>query len=147
MLVGPQVGLDADRADRQNLGLDAELAGRRLDFRDHALEIGGVGGARSAEKPDTQSGPGEGVVPDHVPVQAEPLAELPHFDFVKLGQRLDDAALLDHLLDQRHAVVVRLDGVRALGAAGLDGVRVDRALAQQMAVDAQPPWPPARRPR
>ena len=41
-------------------------------------------------------------------------------------------------LDDGHAVVVGLDRVGALGAAGLDRVGVDGALAEQVALDAQP---------
>ena len=55
----------------------------------------------------------------------------------KRGQGFHHLALLDHAVDDRHAVVVGLDDVGAFGAAGLDGVGVDGALAQQVVLDAQ----------
>jgi hypothetical protein len=71
------------------------------------------------------------VAPEHVGGDLQRLAQLAHLGLVQLADRLDDAALGDQLLDDRHAVVMGLDHVRALGAAGLDRVGVDGALAEQ----------------
>lgn len=45
--------------------------------------------------------------------------------------------LVDHLLDDGDAVVVRLDDVRPLRATGLDGVGVDRPPAQLEGTEPQ----------
>ena len=59
---------------------------------------------------------------------AQLFAQRANLHLVQLGEGLDDLARGDHFLDQRHPVVMGLDGVRPLGAAGLDGVGVDGAL-------------------
>ena len=65
-------------------------------------------------------------------------AELPHLDLVEVREGLNDAPGGDHLLDERDPVVVSLDDPRAACAPGLDRVRVDRTLSEQVVVDSQP---------
>jgi hypothetical protein len=109
-------------------------ATRGLDL----VEVGAVLSPVEQSSRTPRPGPGTGGA-RAARADAERSPELAHLDLVEVGERLDDAPGRDHLLDHRHAVVVRLDGVGALRAAGLDGVGVDGALAQQVRLDAEPP--------
>ena len=62
--------------------------------------------------------------------QAQLAAQQAHLVLVQLAQGLDDEAAVDHLLDFRHAVVVRLDERRVFRSAAFDGVGIDRPLHQ-----------------
>src|SRR4030081_1986256 len=57
-------------------------------------------------------------------------SDLANLALVEPGERLDDAAVIDQLLDAGHAIVMGLDEVGLGRAARFDGVWVNCALAQ-----------------
>ncbi len=132
LLVGAEVGLHADRAQRQDHAVQSGGPDDRVDRRLRSRGIVGCGrGAVGAQQAHAEPGPREGVTPEQGGVDAELLSELADLDLVQVVQRLDHLSRRDHLLDNRHAVVVGLDDVGASGPAGLDAIGVDGALAEQ----------------
>jgi hypothetical protein len=85
----------------------------------------------------------EGMALHHLGGQAEFQADGAHLVLEQLAQRLDQLQL--HVLGQAADVVVALDDVRLAGlaAGGLDHVRIDGALGEE--VDALDAWRPLRR--
>src|ERR1700736_4719081 len=57
-------------------------------------------------------------------------ADLANLIFIKRGQRLDDPARLDQLLNSGNSVVMGLDDIRSRGAARFDGVGIDGSLPE-----------------
>ena len=82
-----------------------------------------------ADDPDAEAGARERVPPDDLGGQAELLADQPHLVLEQGAQRLDQLEL--EVVGQAADVVVGLDVGRALAAAGLDHVGVERALHQE----------------
>src|SRR5204863_8596962 len=91
-----------------------------------------------AEDADPEARARERVAVEELLGDAERPRELPDLDLVELAERLDDAPLADHLLDDGHAVVVRLDDVGALRPTGLDRVGVDGPLAEHELREVEP---------
>lgn len=97
----------------------------------------GVGGAEQvetllghlADDPDTEAGARERLALDDLVRQAELLADHPDLVLEQLAQRLDELEL--QVLGEAAHVVVGLDVRGAGAAAGLDHVRVERALDQE----------------
>ncbi len=85
-----------------------------------------------ADDPDRQARAGERVPVDHRLGQAEREAELADLVLEQRPQRLDQREL--QVVRQPADVVVRLDVRRPGTAAGLDDVRVERALDQELDV-------------
>src|SRR5262249_47834202 len=134
--VGALVTLDTDRADRRQDGealpelaveagtaplLERDAAGAGEDLEPFPRAL--------ADDPDRQAGAGERVAPDHRLRQPELFPHSPHLVLEQRPERLDE--LHRHVLGEPADVVMRLD-LRgdALGAAGLDHVRVERPLAE-----------------
>ena len=78
---------------------------------------------------DRQAGAGEGLAPDQPLGQAELGADRAHLVLEQRPQRLDELEL--QVVGQAADVVVGLDRRRARAAAGLDHVRVERALHEE----------------
>src|SRR5437016_3012121 len=90
-----------------------------------------------ADDPDREARPRERLAPDHALRHPELLADAPHLVLEEQPQRLDELHL--HVGRQPADVVVRLDRLGdAVGAAGLDHVRVERSLDEPADV-AEPP--------
>ena len=131
VLVGAQVRLHADRADRQRHAPPARAPARppRRPARSRRAPRGPPD--RRAQQPHAQArarGTGGARA-----CRAGSPSIAPSSRTSTLYRSASGSTTLpcgDHLLDDRHAVVVGLDGVGALGAAGLDGVGVDGALAR-----------------
>ena len=84
-----------------------------------------------ADDPHAEAGPGERLAPHHLVGQAELDAEAADLVLEQVAQRLDQ--LQRHVLGQPADVVVALDhGGRAVGAAALDEVGVQRALDEEL---------------
>src|SRR5579884_478170 len=83
-----------------------------------------------AETPDGKSGPWKRVPREKAVRYANLASDLAHFVFVERSERLDNAARFNQRLNAGHAIVMRLDQIRLGGSAGFDGVRINRALAQ-----------------
>ena len=90
-----------------------------------------------ADDPDGQPRAGERVPPDDRGGQPELLADGADLVLEQGPQRLDQPEL--QVVGQPADVVVALDVGRALAAAGLDHVRVERALDQELDVAGSPP--------
>ncbi len=122
----------------------------RQGLRDAAVEAGGfdlvdqdfVGGSEDfetfgrdfAQDADAQAGAGEGVTPDDVFGQAQVLADDADLVFEEVAERLHQ--LEAELGGQAADVVMELDvgGGIAVLVAGLDDVRVERALGEEFGV-------------
>ena len=96
-----------------------------------AQRIGG-GLGDLAQDAHTEARARERVAVHHLGGQAEFEADAAHFVFEQLAQRLDQLQL--HVLGQATDVVVALDDMRlaGLGAGGLDDIRVDGALREEL---------------
>src|SRR5262245_31762305 len=75
-------------------------------------------------------GTGEGLPPDDLRRQAELLTEAAYLVLEQRAQRLDQPEL--QVVGQAANVVVRLDVGRTGATAGLDDVRVERALYEEL---------------
>ena len=98
----------------------------------------------AADDPDRQAGPREGLAPDEPLGHPELGADGPHLVLEQRAQRLDELEL--EVVRQPADVVVRLDRRRAGAPAGLDDVRVDRALDEVVARPRRASPPRPRRP-
>ena len=89
-----------------------------------------------AHDADGQAGAGERLTPDHVVRHAQLLTDPAHFVLEEHAQRLNQAAdeFRAHIGRQTADVVVRLDDRAALDRAGLDDVRINRALGEEFYV-------------
>ena len=83
-----------------------------------------------ADDADAEPGPGERLAPDDLRRQAELLADPAHLVLEQRAQRLDQREL--QVVGQAADVVVGLDVRGAGAAAGLDDVRVERALHEEL---------------
>ncbi len=138
MAVGPSVALHAHAADvreQDNRALpDLAVEAGRREF----LAGDGVGLAQQvepllrhlADDADAQAGTREGLTLDDLVRQAELLSDHPDLVLEQLAQRLDQLEL--EVFRQAADVVVGLDVRRAGPATGLDHVRVQRALHQEL---------------
>ena len=132
--VGALVALHADRADvgqdaerLPQLAVQAGLADLVLqDVVGVAQEVQALLGRLAADDADRQAGAGERLAPDEALGQAELGADGADLVLEERAQRLDEVEL--QVVGQAADVVVRLDRRRAGAAAGLDDVRVERAL-------------------
>ena len=137
MGIGPPIALHPDAAQRQHVKLQAECRGHLLRLGDQT----GIGVLRArllaAQHPNRQPRPRERMPPDQVVWQPERFAQGAHFVLVELIERLNDLALGQKPLDDADAIVVRLDDRCVFRAARLNGIRVERPLAQQPLVRVQ----------
>src|SRR4030095_6095178 len=96
------------------------------------LRVTPPGGALScAQVANGQAGTGERLLFDQLCGKAERAADLAHPLPVKLRQRVANLPRLDAPHQLGDTVVVRLDERGFLRSAGLDGVRINRALPEQ----------------
>src|SRR5216684_3177435 len=91
------------------------------------LQLGGLLGTQTA---DCQSGSGKWMAVQILVGDAELGADLAYLVLVERRERLDDAAVVDQLLDTGYSVVMGLDEIGLGRAAGFDGVGINGALAE-----------------
>ena len=104
----------------------SSLAGDRVGLAQDVEPLAGD----LADDPDAEAGAGERVPADDLRRQAELLADLADLVLEQRAQRLDQLEL--EVVGQAADVVVGLDVRGAGAAAGLDDVRVERALDEEL---------------
>ena len=135
--VGAAVALDADRADvgqqhdrhlpdvAVQAGAGELLAGDRVGLAEDVEALAGD----LADDPDAEAGAGERLAVHDLGGQAELLADQADLVLEQGAQRLDELEL--EVVGQAADVVVGLDVGGARSPAGLDDVRVERALDEE----------------
>ena len=147
MPVGAAIALHAHRAHvgEQHDGalpdLGVEAGGGQLGAHDRvrlAQQLEPVAGDL-ADDADAEARPRERLAPHDDLGQSQLAADRPHLVFEQGAQRLDELEL--EVLGQPADVVVALDVGGAGAAAGLDDVRVERALHEELGSGRRRPRP------
>jgi len=131
MLVTPQVRLHPHRTHRERKGTQRAPRKLRLQVGAHARFVVILGRFDFGRHANPQSRPGERMAIDLRGIEPQGPSQLAHFRLVEILERFHHFPLPDHLLHERHAVMMGLDDIRPFRASRLDRVGINRALPEQ----------------